>query len=366
MATPVRIEGAKGASFARIIAVPVPSGERVSVGQTILEVENHKVAQEIDSTVEGILHHDLQVGDLVKVGKPIAFLAAPDEDGAKWVQESRVAKLHSIPKLPGEVLQETRATKGGTPVPVAKATEISVLGHGAGNSLAATLGVAVGPVRRRADTPSFFRDKVLDLVIYEASRLLAGKRFRILNSKFARGHIVPHEKLVVGISFDEGGRLTIYAVPDADKLSLGQTQDQVADGLMRYVGRKLKIEDVATSTVTINDSSAVPLNSSVPLLPMDQCIILSLTKDAEGSFMLSITYDHRITEGLTVASFATDLVNRVRSYAAPADDAEQLKCAFCERTARMEAAEFGRRGLLRISSADGAERWCCATCWENW
>ena len=151
-------------------------------------------------------------------------------------------------------------------------------------------------------------------------------------------------------------------MPDADKLSLPETQDAIAAGLMRYVGRKLTIEDVATATFTITDTSAAELNLSVPLLPRGQCIILSLVKDASDSYQLSISYDHRITEGLTVATFAGDLVQRLRSYAEP----KEAVCAFCERTAVVEVGEFRRRGLLKIVDASGQELLCCATCWENW
>ena len=365
MATAITIPGSRGANFARVVAAPIASGETVSAGQRVLEVENHKVVQEIEAPADGLLVHELNPGDLVRLDAPVAFVAAPDEDSSALITETGAARLDVVPDWTDQAPSADQANEGA-PLSVAKATEISVLGHGAGNSLLATLGLEIGAVRRTAGTPGFFQDKILDLVVFEASRLLAGRKYRKLNSRFADGRIVPHDRVVTGVSFDEGGRLTIFAIPDAEKLSLPETQDRLVDGLMRYVGRKLSIDDVASSTLTITDTSAAELSLSVPLLPRDQCIILSITKDRAQSFTISISYDHRITEGLTVASFAGELAQRLRSYAAPEPASDDPACTFCQRTAAMEVGEFRRRGLLRIVDGAGEEAWCCATCWENW
>lgn len=362
MATAIIIPGARGADVARVVATPIASGERVSSGQTVLEVENHKVLQEIEAPVDGLIIHELAPGDLVNVDLPVAFVAEPDEDFLALVCETVAAKRTTS----GDDNTNGDQERAGAPPSVAKATEICVLGRGAGNSLLAILGIVIGPIRRAKGTPNFFTDKILDLVVFETSRLLAAKKYRILNARFDNGRIIPHERIVPGVSFDEGGRLTICAVREADKLSLAETQDRIADGLMRYVGRKLSIEDVATATFTITDTSAVELDLSVPLLPRDQCIIISVTKNRAGSYMASIGYDHRITEGLNVANFADELAGRIRSYSAPEPKAQQPACTFCQRTVEMEVMQLRRRGLLRIVDADGEQAWCCASCWENW
>ena len=365
MATAITIDGMRGANFALVVRTPVEAGATVTAGQTIFEIENHKVVQEIEAAVDGVLVHGLRPGDVVRLDAPVAFIADASEDQAVLAAQAREAQLPAMPDWTA-VDAAPAACSQGKAISTAKATEIAVLGHGAGNSLAATLGAAIGKVPRTEATPAFFQDKILDLIVYEVARLLAGKKYRKLNAHFAGGRIVPHERVIPGISFDEGGRLTLYAIPGAETLSLAETQDRIAEGLMRYVGRKLSIDEVATSTVTINDSSAADLNLTVPLLPRGQTLILSVIRDSASGFSLGITYDHRVTEGLTVANFAQELAKRVRSYAAPEARPAEAACAFCQRTAAMEVAEFRRRGLMRIIDADGAENWCCATCWENW
>lgn len=361
MATGIILEATNGADTARITGVLVASGDAVSAGQALFEIENHKVVQEIEAAVAGRLVHALAVGDLVQHAVPIAFIADDGEDTAAMLVEAARATLP--PSAPA----------AGKPVSVAKATEIAVLGGGAGNSLLASLGASVGPIARRAETPAFFREKILDLLVYEAARLLTEKRFRVLNARYSDGLVTPQQRIKAGISFDEGRRLTLYALPDPQTMTLAQVQDGIVDGLMRYVGQKLSLEEVATSTFTISDVSAVPLSFSVPLLPVDQCFIIAVTRDEGGAFGLNMSFDHRVTEGLVAANFAQELIKRIRSYAvkeAVAVPTEQAAlaavCSFCERTVESEVSDFRRRGLLKIVDASHSEVLCCTSCWEGW
>lgn len=373
MAEAIRVEAMQGANLARIAAAPPPSGSRVEAGQTLFEVENHKVVQEIDSSVSGILVHDLALGDFVYLDVPIAFVADDSESLDALLTNAKSGKAAAD----ADWALVVGSCPIGLPaasqkVSIAKATEIAVLGNGAGNSWQATLGAAIGPIWRSEATANFFQDKITDLVVYEASRLLTTKKFGILNARFENGHIIRHDHVSPGVSFDEGGRLTLYAIRDADTLSLPETQDSLVDGLMRYVGRRLVIKDVATATFTISDVTTTDLNLSVPLLPRGQCIILVVIRDPAQGYLLSISYDHRITEGLVVAGFAQELIKRLRSYSVPPAEPEQqweqapAVCAYCESALDTEVKEFKRRGLLKIVDDTGAEVYCCATCWENW
>lgn len=367
MAEAIKVQAMQGANIARIAADPPPSGTMVEAGQLLFEVENHKVVQEIDAAVAGRLVHNLSKGDFIRLDTPFAFIAAHGEDEAALLATAAGAKTEAdwnatIAPCPLPAEGESK------PVSIAKATEIAVLGNGAGNSWQATLGAAIGPIWRSEATANFFQDKITDLLVYEASRLLATKKYRVLNARFADGKIVERAEVNAGVSFDEGKRLTLYAIPKADTLTLPQVQDALVDGLMRYVGRKLTVHEVSSSTFTISDVTTTDLNQSVPLLPRNQCIIIVLIKDPAAGYMLSISYDHRITEGLTVAGFAQELIKRLRSYSAaqPLGDVAPAICAYCERGVETEVGEYRRRGLLKIIDESGDEQLCCSTCWENW
>ncbi len=377
MATPVILEAWHGANIARVAGTPIASGSLVSSGDCLFAIENHKVVQDIDCPATGRLVHGLTEGDLLHPSMPIAFIAHPDDDIAELLAQAALSKIAEGMDW-DSVIADVPLDNSlpGKRVSVAKATEIAVLGNGAGNSLLASLGASIGPIRRSETTPGFFQDKILDLLVYEAARLLTEKRFRALNSRFADGMVIAQNHIKAGISFDEGGRLTLYALAEAETLTLAQVQDAIVDGLMRYVGQRLSAEEVATSTFTISDVSAVPLSFSVPLLPRDQCFIITVTRDDGGSFGLNMSFDHRITEGLAAANFAQQLIKRIRSYAVTEEPLSQITlaqaapapavCSFCERTVEEEIAGFRRRGLLKIVDASYGEVLCCSACWEGW
>jgi pyruvate/2-oxoglutarate dehydrogenase complex dihydrolipoamide acyltransferase (E2) component len=371
MAEALKVQAMQGANVARIAAEPPPSGTKVEAGQLLFEIENHKVVQEFDAPVGGTLVHSVAKGDLIRLDTPFAFITGEGEDAAALLETARAAKVEGDYRW-DEIVGAcpTPPSDQGKPVSIAKATEIAVLGNGAGQGWQATLGAAIGPIWRSEATANFFQDKITDLLVYEASRLLATKKFRVLNARFANGQVIEREHINAGVSFDEGKRLTLYAIEKADTLTLPQVQDALVDGLMRYVGRKLALHEVAGATFTLSDVTTTNLDLSVPLLPRGQCIIIVLIKDAAAGYRLSISYDHRITEGLTVAGFAEALVARLRSYSAPPPlgdtDAVPAICAYCERTVETEVREYRRRGLLKIIDERGEEQLCCSTCWENW
>lgn len=368
MAKPIILESMRGANAALIARVLQTSGTAVAAGQLLFEVENHKVLQEVVSPADGTVVHALSEGDYVPLGVVIAYLAEPGEDSATLVSELEEATDSAAPEWPDMIcrLAEKSNDQVGQPVSVAKATEIAVLGNGPAQSLQASLGMVIGPVARSAVTPNFFQDKILDLMVYECSRLMRDKRFTTLNTRFVNGRVIAHDSVTPGISFDDGGRLTLYALADADKMNLTQIQDQIVEGLMRYVARRLDLPEVASSTFTISDVTVAPLNFSVPLVPRDQCMIIVVTRSSGGDYMLNISFDHRLTEGLLVTNFAQELAARIRSYARPEARGEAPHCNSCGRSAEDEYNQFRRRGLLKIVGADGAETLSCATCWEGW
>jgi hypothetical protein len=194
MAEALKVQAMQGANVARIAADPPPSGTMVEAGQLLFEIENHKVVQEFDAPVAGTLVHGLAKGDLIRLDMPFAYVAADGEYTAALMATADAAKVSgdydwvdivgACPIPPSEK---------GRAVSIAKATEIAVLGNGAGQGWQATLGAAIGPIWRSEATANFFQDKITDLLVYEASRLLATKKFRVLNARFADGKIVERE-----------------------------------------------------------------------------------------------------------------------------------------------------------------------------
>lgn len=369
MATAITVEDYGGANVARISAVLRASGEAVAAEEVVFEIENHKAVQELESPGAGVLAHGLSVGDHVRLGVPIAYVAEGGEDVEGLAARARAEALHQD-GWTGEIASPpVRGDSPGEPVSLRKATEIAVLGNGAGASMLSTLGAAIGPVRRDPATPDFFSNKILDLVVFEASRLLAGD-YKRLNAWFEDGRVITRGPVHAGVGFDDGARLTLYTVEDAQALSLADTQDEIVGGLMRYVGQSLAPDQVSRSSFTVSDLSASQLIFSFPLLPRGQCVIIAVTKSEAGDYALYVSFDHRVTEGMPVAAFTTELVARIRSFsvaepAAAAAAEDPPSCAWCGRTVEEETA-LGGKGLLRVAEAGGNDGFCCSACWGGW
>ena len=370
MAAAIKVEDFGGADIARISAVLRASGDAVAADELIFEVENHKAVQELESPCAGILAHALSVGDHVRLGVPIAYVTEREDDvselAAQADRQSRPEDDRSLRVSDGPGPD----APSGVPVNVRKATEIAVLSGGAGASMLSTLGAAIGPIKRASSTPDFFSNKILDIVVYEASRLLAGE-YSQLNAYFDGGKVIQRGAVHAGVGFDDGARLTLYVVEDAHTLSLSDVRDEIVGGLMRYVGHALSPQQVSRSTFTVSDLSASQLIFSFPLLPRGQCIIIAVTKSEGNDYALYVSFDHRVTEGMPVAAFTTELVARIRSFAAldsvalDQAPAEAPACAWCGRTVA-EEAELGGKGLLRVVEISGHDSFCCSACWGGW
>ena len=120
--------------------------------------------------------------------------------------------------------------------------------------------------------------------------------------------------------------------------------------------------------------SASRLQYGFPLLPRGQTLIIALTRDEAGAYSLFISFDHRVSEGMAVAAFLNELIDRLRSYGVspdaiatvPADVEPAPACSFCGRSLVEEVGPIGGKGLLTIRDANNQDAYCCSTCWGGW
>lgn len=241
-----------------------------------------------------------------------------------------------------------------------KRQEIRTLLEGAGASALSVLGALLGPIHRRPSrTASFFKESVLDLVAYEAARLM--RKYPNLNAAFlGDGKAHHHSAVHAGVAFDDGNRLTVYAVPDADRLDMVEIQSSILDGLAKYVGNGLTSQDTTRATFTITDLSSMRVDFVQPLLPVGQACIIAIAKDPEAGYRLFVGFDHRISEGREAASFLGELCDRVRSYSI--EPAREPECSFCGKTLQEERRVSGGRGLIRLRTEAREDALCCFAC----
>jgi pyruvate dehydrogenase E2 component (dihydrolipoamide acetyltransferase) len=136
----------------------------------------------------------------------------------------------------------------------------------------------------------------------------------------AAGEIVFHDRYDIGVAVDTPAGLVVPVVKDADKKRL---RDVAADiDRMAAAARdgSLSAEDLRGGTFTVTSPGPFGGLMATPLVLHPQSAILGVHRAAERPVVrdgqivvrrmmnLSVTFDHRILDGMTAARFALDLV----------------------------------------------------------
>jgi acyl carrier protein len=339
-----------------VVRVYAPSGSRVCAGDQLFDVEDSKATQEISAQTDGIVVHATMLGDLVPAGHlPAQILdAETTSDVVKATEHSMRA---------GRAEARTQRAKGSliTPRP-GKRSEIDQLSRGAGRTMLSIVGVEFEKPEIARIPGDFFTGKIVDVVAFEAARLM--RKYPRLNAAWRDTGVELHRAVNAGVAFDEGGRLVVYGIADADRKGLPEIRAEIEVAFTRYVEHKLIRDELSRATFSITDISALGINYIFPILPVDQAVIIGIARSTGDGFGLYVGYDHRISEGLEVARFLNDLRDRVASYGQTARPAP--RCFFCDKPARAEVEEFHGRGLLKLVDAQGDERLICHVCWSGW
>lgn len=407
-----------------IVAVNVSSGAAVQAGELIFEFENSKTTQELHAPETGILIHDLQIGMAVAFGVPIARILPPGNAAAASAAQPispaanlALAEAPAAPVAPPcaprfshaalRLIEElglqtscftsspfvtsrevsafgrpngppsadanppatvnTPATAGnGIPVGFRKRAEIDVLSRGAGATMLSVLGIRIGRLEIHRKPSDFFTDQITDILIYEASRLM--RKYPKLNASYQHAAITEHEHVHAGIAIDNGGRLVVYGIEDADRISLQDLSDVISDAVARYLDDKLTPQELTRATFTVTDMSAGELSFVVPILPAGQSCIIGVTRDDNAGFHLFAGFDHRVTEGREVSEFLRELKQRVISFAAASGPPKTpaASCYYCDGTAEELLTSQDQKGFLLVYTREGKQVMCCAGCWYGW
>jgi pyruvate/2-oxoglutarate dehydrogenase complex dihydrolipoamide acyltransferase (E2) component len=238
-----------------------------------------------------------------------------------------------------------------------KSEEINLLQNGAGNTTQSTLGVRIGKVRARREAGDTFHGKILDLVVFEASRLM--KQFPKLNSAFAGNQSFKYSSINAGVAFDNGAKLVVYGIENSNTKTLGEIREEIEDSLDRYLDDRLSLREMTRATFTVTDLSATPMDFVLPILPARQSCIIGVTRNSKEEFSIYAGFDHRITEGREVALFLDQLAERIASFDRESAAAEPARCFFCE-TSAGDGVNDDKKGLLKIVRA-GERKFSAAT-----
>jgi pyruvate dehydrogenase E2 component (dihydrolipoamide acetyltransferase) len=157
------------------------------------------------------------------------------------------------------------------------------------------------------------------LMIKAISRAL--RKNPILNSAMVENEIQVFEDINIGVAVAlPDGNLIVPVVHQADKKNILEVARRATDLQERAISGKLVVADVQKGTFTLTNTGVMPeARWGTPLLNQSQCAILGtgairqIPAVRDGQIVIrwvistSLTYDHRIVNGIPVAYFMETL-----------------------------------------------------------
>jgi len=298
-------------------------------------------------------------------------------------------------RLDGAVPGPAPATPGPRPAPpvgrpvrtarlsLAKQAEAESLTLGESGNVTSTLTVAFdsATIRERLAREGLFDGSLQPLVLYETARLLT--RYPNLTAWCADGQVHHYDAVDLGVAFDLGRGLKVVTFRDAATLSAQQLFEKTIDAGLRYLDNRLEPDDLTGSTFTVTDLSGFDVLHFRPLINGRQSAILGVGGDATPPghpMTLSLTFDHRVSNGREGAEFLAALKERLASYAplpaapppppaflaAPAD-ATALRCDRCAIDLPTYYRDFPQDAwMLAYFREDGTLGSVCHRCAGGW
>jgi pyruvate/2-oxoglutarate dehydrogenase complex dihydrolipoamide acyltransferase (E2) component len=206
----------------------------------------------------------------------------------------------------------------------------------------------------------YLRNSLLPVIIYETSRLLTD--YPQLNAWFAGDTIARYKEVNPGFAIDIDKGLKVAKIAGAGQKSLQEIETAILSLSGDYLDDKLKLEDITDITFTITDLSAEGVAFFQPLVNKMNSAILGISAIDEKMqrCTLSITFDHRVTEGRTAARFLKELKERLESYR-PTRDAvkKDITCFKCYKSL---AEDLGGTGFIHCITPEGKEEYICQSC----
>jgi len=356
-------EIANDSSFV-VVKINVESGEAVKRGDLLFEVEASKTIIDVIADFDGTLMHNVPQGRQIRAGE--VFYEIVQKIGCDGIDSlDDVCETTSLPVNEHAFQQITVSPYTLKKSSGRKRSEINnlcALDHGKSTS---TLSILISvPGRRYVAPPFIFKKSISDLLVYEAAKLV--REYPDLNSCYSGddGYKI-YGHVNFGWAFDNNKNLRVLTIKNADLLSLVELQDVVFNLMKVYeTEEKIGLSLVTGSTITFTDLSRTEVNNFMPLINGKQSLILGVTNPRKDLFQVIAAYDHRVSEGLTVANFLSKLKMRILSYYFDVDRIALISCSTCEKSIAEEIS-LGHRGFIKMTFPDGSENNLCRNCFEG-
>ena len=246
--------------------------------------------------------------DITNIGKHFITLQDVAKNDTRVIEK----ELHVSEKKTKSIIETI-----SKPIRMAKQLEIDALSSVQLNGLVSTISINVEAFKIDVNDSLLFdaSDSYLPLIAYESSQLL--NKYPMLNSYFEHGSIFQYVDINIGIALDIDDGLKVYNIRNCNNLSLNEVKEKISEGIYHYLRKDLTVANISDSTFTITDLSQYGVSHFVPLVNNMQSGILGVSAIDKklNRFALTLSFDHRVTEGKVVSKFLLDLSSAIEKYA---------------------------------------------------
>jgi len=328
------------------------NNDYVRKGDELLDLETSKTAIILDTKIEGYVEYRVKEKDSVNIGSVVVCIH--DEKFEKGVVDKKLGDIGLVDKVIShaaqsyieknnidvlgmnknfitysdvdknlDIRQEEKPVESSIiessietvqhPIGLTKQVEIEALSNVQSGSLISTISINVNAIAINKNNALFSStdDSYLPVIIHEVSKLL--RKFPALNSFYQNNNIYEYIDINIGVAIDIDDGLKVYNIRECDNKDLDEIKDSLARGVYGYLRKELTIEEITETTFTITDLSKYGVSNFIPLVNSHQSAILGVSAVDKGlkRFSLSLSFDHRVTEGKVVSMFLSDLVKNI-------------------------------------------------------
>jgi len=213
-------------------------------------------------------------------------------------------------------------------------------------------------------TLTYLKNSLLPVIIYETGRLLL--KYPLLNGYFTDDAIALYKEVNIGFAIDIDKGLKVVKIPSASTQSVTQIEEGIMLLSNKYMDDSLLLDDLTDIGFTITDLAAEGVSFFKPLVNNMNSAILGISAIDEKlqRCTLSLTFDHRVTEGKTAAGFLQELKLRLQSYQSKYHPNlnQNIACFKCFKQLKDDLADVG---FSKCITPKGEEAYICQSCFKG-
>ena len=313
-------------------------GEFVEVDEPIVELETDKVTLEVPASISGILDNlAVSEGDTVEVGALLAIIVAGEktEEVKKPAVEKKEEKVHqqkvvsnineSKPVAPeSKLIRSTQNENLEERVPMSRLRLAIARRLKEAQNTAAMLttynevDMSALMEMRNNYQESFEKKNGVRLgymSFFVKAAIDALNQFPAVNAEIDGNDIIYKNYYNIGVAVGTAQGLVVPVLKNADDMSFGETEANIAEFGKKAKDGSLGISDMAGGTFTISNGGVYGSLMSSPILNPPQSGILGMHKiqkrpiaigdniEIRPMMYLALSYDHRIVDGREAVSF---------------------------------------------------------------